>query len=172
MSMSDAQPAPARQSWQPEDLCAPDSLPEIFPLTDGEPTEQQRQMELQRLRQQAEQRGLAQGREGAGGGPQAGLRRRLLQGQQAGREQGLAEAREQQAQIPAQFSTLLESFQTSVDNLEKVIPSRLVQMALIAARAAIGKSRHATAASCWKNSGAVAGRAAVPCARTALGQHG
>ncbi len=141
MSMSDAQPALAWQSWQPEDLCAPDSLPEIFPLTDGEPTEQQRQMELQRLRQQAEQRGLAQGQaKGLEEGRKQGYDEGFLQGQQAGREQGLAEAREQQAQILAQFSTLLESFQTSVDNLEKVIPSRLVQMALIAARAAIGKS--------------------------------
>ena len=110
-------------------------------MTDGEPTEQQRQMELQRLRQQAEQRGLAQGQaKGLEEGRKQGYDEGFLQGQQAGREQGLAEAREQQAQILAQFSTLLESFQTSVDNLEKVIPSRLVQMALIAARAAIGKS--------------------------------
>lgn len=141
MSMSDAQPTPAWQNWQPEDLCAPDAPADFFPLTEGEPTDQQRQAELQRLRQQAEQRGLAQGQaQGREEGRRQGYDDGFLQGQQAGREQGLAEAREQQAQLAGQFAALLQAFQTSVDNLEKVIPSRLVQLALMAARAAIGKS--------------------------------
>ncbi|QHM73231.1 flagellar assembly protein FliH [Mixta intestinalis] len=139
--MSDSQSASAWRSWQPEDLCAQDDLPDAFLLTEGEPTAEQQQAELQRLRQQAEQRGLAQGQaQGLEEGRKQGYEEGYQQGLQAGLEQGLAEARAQQEKLTAQFATLLTSFQTSLNNLEKVIPSRLVQLALMAARAAVGKS--------------------------------
>ena len=140
--MSDSQQLTGWQSWQPEDLYAPDMLPETFSASGGEPTPEQQQAELQRLRRQAEQKGLAQGQaQGLEEGRRQGYEEGLQQGRQAGVEQALAEARAQQEKNVAQFAELLQSFQMAIDNLEKVIPSRLVQLALMASRALLGKNQ-------------------------------
>lgn len=139
--MSDFQQLNGWQSWHPEDLCAPEMLTETFEVTEGEPTPEQRQAELQRLRRQAEQKGLSQGQaQGLEEGRKQGYEEGFQQGHQAGFAQGLAEAKAQQEQQSAQFAELLQSFQTSINNLEKVIPSRLVQLALMAARSTVGQS--------------------------------
>lgn len=138
--MSDLQQLTAWQPWQPEDLSRADVLPDDLPVIDSESTPEQQQAELQRLQRQAEKKGLAQGQaQGIAEGRKQGYEEGFQQGQQAGKEQGLAEAKAQQQQITAQFAELLQSFQGAIDNLEKIIPSRLVQLALAATRATLGK---------------------------------
>ncbi|MGD8204137.1 flagellar assembly protein FliH [Pantoea sp. FN0305] len=139
--MSDLQQLTGWQIWQPEDLCKADMLSDDVQIMNSESTPEQQQAELQRLRRQAEQKGLAQGlAQGLEEGRKQGHQEGFQQGHQAGIEQGLAEARERQQQTTAQFTELLHSFQAAIDNLEKVIPSRLVQLALTAARATLGKN--------------------------------
>ncbi|GLR07551.1 flagellar assembly protein FliH [Mixta theicola] len=139
--MSDFQQLTGWQIWQPEDLCKADMLSEELPVIEGETTPEQQQAELQRLRRQAEQKGLAQGQaQGIEEGRKQGYDEGYQQGHQAGIEQGQAEAKERQEQTMSQFAELLQSFQTAIDNLEKIIPSRLVQLALMAARATLGKN--------------------------------
>lgn len=139
--MSDIQQLADWQIWQPDDLYRPETLSEDLSVTLGESTPEQQQVELQRLRRQAEQKGLAQGlAQGLEEGRKQGHEEGYQQGHQAGLEAGLAEARAQQHQTTAQFAELLNAFQTALDNLEKVIPSRLVQLALMASRATLGKS--------------------------------
>ena len=139
--MSDFQQLTGWQIWQPEDLCQPDELSDDLPLMQGETTLEQQQAELQRLRRQAEQKGLAQGlAQGIEEGRKQGYDEGYQQGRQAGIDQALAETRAQQEKSLTQFGELLGAFQTAIDNLEKVIPSRLVQLALMAARAALGTS--------------------------------
>ncbi|HGY6156691.1 TPA: flagellar assembly protein FliH, partial [Escherichia coli] len=55
-------------------------------------------------------------------------------------EQGLAEAKAQQAPIHARMQQLVSEFQTTLDALDSVIASRLMQMALEAARQVIGQT--------------------------------
>ncbi len=57
-----------------------------------------------------------------------------------GLEQGLAEAKSQQAPIHARMQQLVSEFQTTLDALDSVIASRLMQMALEAARQVIGQT--------------------------------
>lgn len=57
-----------------------------------------------------------------------------------GLEQGLAEAKAQQAPIHARMQQLVSEFQTTLDALDSVIASRLMQMALEAARQVIGQT--------------------------------
>ena len=137
--MSDLQQLTGWQIWQPEDLCKADMLSDEVQIMDSESTPEQQQAELQRLRRQMEQKGLAQGlAQGIEEGRKQGYDEGYQQGRQAGIEQGLAEIKDRQQQTLAQFNDLLHSFQAALDNLEKVIPSRLVQLALMAARATLG----------------------------------
>ncbi len=53
---------------------------------------------------------------------------------------GLAEAKAQQAPIHARMQQLVSEFQTTLDALDSVIASRLMQMALEAARQVIGQT--------------------------------
>lgn len=137
--MSDLQQLTGWQVWQPEDLCKADMLPDDLHVMNDDATPEQQQAELQRLRCQAEQKGLAQGlAQGIEEGRKQGYDEGYQQGHQAGIEQALTEAKERQQQAIMQFENLLQAFQTAIDNLEKVIPSRLVQLALMAARATLG----------------------------------
>ena len=90
------------------------------------------QLQMQ-AHEQGYQAGIAEGRQqGHEQGYQEGLARGL--------EQGLAEAKSQQAPIHARMQQLVSEFQTTLDALDSVIASRLMQMALEAARQVIGQT--------------------------------
>ncbi|EBW7231773.1 flagellar assembly protein FliH, partial [Salmonella enterica subsp. enterica serovar Enteritidis] len=135
------------QVWTPDDLAPP---PETFvpveadnvTLTDDTPepeltAEQQLEQELAQLKIQAHEQGynagLAEGRQkGHAQGYQEGLAQGL--------EQGQAQAQTQQAPIHARMQQLVSEFQNTLDALDSVIASRLMQMALEAARQVIGQT--------------------------------
>ena len=77
--------------------------------------------------------GLAEGRRI---GQEQGYKEGLAQGQ----EQGLAQAHQQQAPLHARMQQLVSEFQYTLDALDSVIASRLMQMALEAARQVIGQT--------------------------------
>lgn len=138
--MSDSLPW---QRWQPDDLAPPVS--EFIPaLAESEPQnasdvseEQQWQQQLAQLQMQAHEQGYHAGwNEGRAAGEQKGLEQGLTQGL----EQGLAQAQQQQAPVHARMQQLVSEFQHTLDALDSVIASRLMQMALEAARQVIGQS--------------------------------
>lgn len=73
-------------------------------------------------------------------GRQQGFDLGQKEGYQKGLEQGLAEARQQQAPVMARMQQLVGEFQNTLDALDSVIASRLMQMALEAARQVIGQT--------------------------------
>ena len=129
--------------WQPDDL-APPTVAEFTPLSvdepDGEPqeeisAEQLQQQQLAQLQIQAHEQGYQAGlREGHAAGQQQGYQEGLAQGL----EQGLVQAKQEQAPIHARMQQLASEFQHTLDTLDSVIASRLMQMALEAARQVIG----------------------------------
>lgn len=134
------------KNWQPQDL-----LNDFNPveLTAAEPmapesnyqSDELLQAELGRIRLQAEQKGFAQGQaRGLEEGKQQGYQEGLALGKKEGLEQGLSQALQQQNQTAARMTHLFETFKTALDNLDSVIPSRLVQLSLSAARAIVGKT--------------------------------
>lgn len=102
---------------------------------ESEPDLQQQlaQMQIQ-AHEQGHQLGYAAGHtSGAEEGRKAGF--------QQGLEQGLAEAKQQQAPVHARMQQLVSEFQYTLDALDSVIASRLMQMALEAARQVIGETK-------------------------------
>jgi len=71
-------------------------------------------------------------------GRQQGHDKGYQEGLAQGLEQGLAQARQQQAPLHARMQQLVSEFQHTLDALDSVIASRLMQMALEAARQVIG----------------------------------
>lgn len=134
------------KSWKPEDLLADFSQPEFerveSTLQEGQfQSDELLQAELSRMRQQAEQRGFAQGQaRGLEEGKQQGYQEGVSLGKKEGFEQGMAQAKIKQAETAGSITELFESFKIALDNLDSVIPSRLVQLALTAARAIVGKN--------------------------------
>jgi flagellar assembly protein FliH len=132
--------------WQPEDLLADFShgeheLPEPDAASGNWQSDEQLQVELSRIRQQAEQKGFAQGlTRGQGEGKEQGYQEGLALGKKEGIEQGLAQVRAQQDETAGKIVHLFEAFRIALDNLDSVIPSRLVQLSLTAARSIIGKN--------------------------------
>ena len=136
--------------WTPEDLAMPvsefvpaaahdsdsDDAPqesEEVVLTD----EQKQQQQLAQLQIQAHEQGYSAGlAEGRQNGHSKGYQEGLAQGL----EQGLAQAQQQQAPIHARMQQLVSEFQYTLDALDSVIASRLMQMALEAARQVIGQT--------------------------------
>ncbi|ADO48065.1 flagellar assembly protein FliH [[Enterobacter] lignolyticus] len=131
--------------WQPDDLAPP--LQAFAPLySEHEPVveseeenvlseEQKLQQQLAQLQMQAHEQGYNAGmNEGRTAGHAQGYQEGLTQGQ----EQGLAQAQQQQAPIHARMQQLVSEFQYTLDALDSVIASRLMQMALEAARQVIG----------------------------------
>ena len=128
------------KTWTPDDLAPPQA--EFVPMVEPEETiieeaapsleQQLAQLQMQ-AHEQGYQAGIAEGRQqGHEQGYQEGLARGL--------EQGLAEAKSQQAPIHARMQQLVSEFQTTLDALDSVIASRLMQMALEAARQVIGQT--------------------------------
>lgn len=131
-------------AWRPENLIA-DEIPGVQELMPAKPADAASdaafQAELARIRKQAEQKGFAQGEQrGVEEGKKLGYEAGLLQGREEGINQGAAEFMQQQQKQAQQFAQLIESFQTALDNLDSAMPSRLVQVALTAARAMFGDS--------------------------------
>lgn len=133
------------KTWTPDDL-APPSFPVFEHLTlpeaSSEPQEEESEPDLQQTlaimqaqaREQGHQDGYADGHaNGVEEGRKAGF--------QQGLEQGLAEAKLQQAPVHARMQQLVSEFQYTLDALDSVIASRLMQMALEAARQVIGHTQ-------------------------------
>ncbi|WP_330847870.1 flagellar assembly protein FliH [Pantoea latae] len=68
-----------------------------------------------------------------------GYQEGFSQGEQAGREQGAAAASAEQQAQAQRFTQLVDGFQTALESLDSVIPARLMQLALSAVRALLGK---------------------------------
>lgn len=130
------------KSWQPQDL-----LNDFNPveLTVAEPiapesnyqSDELLQAELVRIRQQAEQKGFAQGQ---ARGLEEGKQQGYQEGLALGKKEGLSQALQQQNLTVTRMTNLFETFKTALDNLDSVIPSRLVQLSLSAARSIVGKT--------------------------------
>ncbi|XPE64681.1 flagellar protein export ATPase FliI [Shigella flexneri] len=128
------------KTWTPDDLAPPPA--EFVPMVESEETiieeaEPSLEQQLAQLQMQAHEQGYQAGiAEGRQQGHEQGYQEGLAQGL----EQGLAEAKAQQAPIHARMQQLVSEFQTTLDALDSVIASRLMQMALEAARQVIGQT--------------------------------
>lgn len=126
--------------WTPDDLAPP--LAEFMPLEEHAETSKQEagpspEQQLAQLQLQAHEQGYQAGiAEGRKKGHEQGYQEGIAQGL----EQGLAQARTQQAPLHARMQQLVSEFQTTLDALDSVIASRLMQMALEAARQVIGQT--------------------------------
>lgn len=128
------------KTWTPDDLAPPQAefVPIVEPeetiIEEAEPSLEQQLAQLQmQAHEQGYQAGIAEGR-------QQGHKQGYQEGLAQGLEQGLAEAKSQQAPIHARMQQLVSEFQTTLDALDSVIASRLMQMALEAARQVIGQT--------------------------------
>jgi len=140
--MSDTQPW---KPWIPDDFTFP--KPEFEHLepveTDPELHQQVSSPEMDSaqnlalIQAQAHEQGQ---RAGFTAGHSEGLEAGRKTGFQQGLEQGIAEAKQQQAPIHARMQQLVSEFQYTLDALDSVIASRLMQMALEAARQVIGQT--------------------------------
>ncbi len=140
--------ARAWQRWQPDDLGAPQP-PEPELLLADEPDndlvlseEDEQQQQLERLQQQMRKDAQTQG---YSEGYQKGFARRVQQTGlwtpgSRGRDWPGSGPGQQQAPIHARMQQLVSEFQHTLDALDSVIASRLMQMALEAARQVIGQT--------------------------------
>ncbi|MBL5882918.1 flagellar assembly protein FliH [Lelliottia aquatilis] len=131
--------------WTPDDLAPP--MTEFMPalvqaseedVTDDAPElseEEQRTQMLAQLQMQAHEQGYTAG---MNEGRQLGHQQGYEEGKAQGLEQGLEQSRQQQAPVHARMQQLVSEFQNTLDALDSVIASRLMQMALEAARQVIG----------------------------------
>ncbi|HEY2452017.1 MAG TPA: flagellar assembly protein FliH [Scandinavium sp.] len=139
--MSDSTPW---KVWQPDDLAPPIKAfaPAFIDESVDEPVEevseeQKLQQQLAHIQMQAHEQGYNAGLvEGRTAGQSQGYQEGLAQGL----EQGLAQAQQQQIPLHARMQQLVSEFQHTLDALDSVIPSRLMQMALEAARQVIGQA--------------------------------
>ncbi|SNY67858.1 flagellar assembly protein FliH [Enterobacter sp. CC120223-11] len=126
------------RSWQPENLL--NETPEVaLPTLDSAQSEAQLKAELARLRQQAEREGHSQGlARGQEEGRQQGYEAGLREGREAGFAQGLAQAGSEQQAMLKQAEGWLGQFSLALENLDSLIPGRLVQLALTAVQQLYG----------------------------------
>ena len=133
------------QPWRPGDLAMPSFASPLEPLfqegeeeqDDGQPKVQVDQNELLNLQRRAEQQGFQQGLEA---GQKQGYAAGFQSGQEAGQQQGLLEGQQQQAVLTKHWQLLVADFQQTLDALDSVIASRLMQMALTAAKQILGQA--------------------------------
>ncbi|PHM39335.1 flagellar assembly protein H [Xenorhabdus mauleonii] len=130
------------QPWQPNELTQWETLRVKLDSMDEEqePTEQELLLKqakmLDELKEQARLAGHAQGfAEGQAKGYEQGIQ----EGRQAGMEQGLQESNQQQQVIIEKWKALLADFSHSMDGLDTVIASRLMQLSLTAANHILGQ---------------------------------
>lgn len=137
--MSDAFSARPWQLWQPDDLGRsaepePEFQPEPDILT---PETDEQQLDLERMQQLARKESQTRG---YSEGHQQGLAEGQKAGYEAGFQQGLADAQQQQAPLQARMQQLVTEFNHTLEALDSVIASRLMQLALEAARQVIGQA--------------------------------
>lgn len=94
--------------------------------------EAERQQQLITLRQQAQQQGFSEGQK-------KGYEEGFRAGHEEGQKQGLAEAQQQQQPLTERWQKLVDEFQQTLDSLDGVIVSRLMQLALTAAKQVLGQ---------------------------------
>jgi flagellar assembly protein FliH len=138
MPTFDDNPQPQWRSWQPENLLneTPDSP---LPTLDSGQSDEQLKAELARLRQQAEKQGHAQGlSRGQEEGRQQGYEAGVREGREAGLAQGIAQAKQDQQALLSQAQGWVNNFQQTLENLDCLIPGRLVQLALAAVQQLYG----------------------------------
>jgi len=130
--------------WTPDDLAPPSQSFEPLFGSDSDVEEAEHEQEsapdlqqqLAQMQMQAHEQGY---QAGYAEGQKAGIEEGRKVGLQQGLEQGLAEAKQQQAPVHARMQQLVSEFQYTLDALDSVIASRLMQMALEAARKVIGE---------------------------------
>jgi len=133
--------------WTPDDLAPPmaEFMPALLPSSSSDESadedvpelseEEQRAQMLAHLQMQAHEQGY---NAGMNEGRQLGHQQGYEEGKAQGLEKGLEESRQQQAPVHARMQQLVSEFQNTLDALDSVIASRLMQMALEAARQVIG----------------------------------
>lgn len=132
--------------WTPDDLAPPSQTfePMFQSESDGDEPDQAQESEpdLQQQLAQMQMQAHEQGHQlGYAEGQRIGVEEGRKTGFQQGLEQGLAEAKQQQAPVHARMQQLVSEFQYTLDALDSVIASRLMQMALEAARQVIGETK-------------------------------
>ncbi|MEX2977786.1 flagellar assembly protein FliH [Serratia fonticola] len=129
------------QPWSLNDLAdpkpalEPESPPEVIVIPQDDSINEQQRLEMLRLQaqQQGQQQGFAEGQQkGYDAGFQAGL--------EEGRQQGILAGQQQQQPITEHWQQLVTEFQHTLDALDSVIASRLMQLALTAAKQVIGQA--------------------------------
>ena len=133
--------------WTPDDLAPPMAEFVLAEHSDDPLSEEAEEPQLsaeQQLEQQLAQMQLQAHEQGYNAGLAEGRQKGHEQGYQDGLAQGLEQgqnqARAQHAPIHARMQQLVSEFQNTLDALDSVIASRLMQMALEAARQVIGQT--------------------------------
>ncbi|WP_145539211.1 flagellar assembly protein FliH [Yersinia kristensenii] len=124
---------------EPSTATAPPDISMLFtdePTADIAPIESDEHQTLINLQLEAEKQGRQQG---FAKGLQEGLDKGYQTGLEEGHQQALADAEKQLAPITAHWQTLVDDFQNTLDALDSVIASRLMQMALAAAKQILGQ---------------------------------
>ncbi|AYM90852.1 MULTISPECIES: flagellar assembly protein FliH [Serratia] len=119
----------------PKPVLEPESPPEVIIIPQDDSINEQQRLEMLRLQaqQQGQQQGFAEGQQkGYDAGFQAGL--------EEGRQQGILAGQQQQQPITEHWQQLVTEFQHTLDALDSVIASRLMQLALTAAKQVIGQA--------------------------------
>ncbi|QGH63192.1 flagellar assembly protein FliH [Serratia proteamaculans] len=130
------------QPWSLNDLTEPKAVVEPLPLPPeesfGTPLDNTvvQEQQLAQLRLQAEQQGQQLG---YADGQQKGYEAGFQAGMEEGRQQGLLAAQQQQQPLTAHWQQLVTEFQHTLDALDSVIASRLMQLALTAAKQVLGQ---------------------------------
>ncbi len=119
----------------PKPVLEPEAPPEVIVIPQDDSINEQQRLEMLRLQaqQQGQQQGFAEGQQkGYDAGFQAGL--------EDGRQQGILAGQQQQQPITEHWQQLVTEFQHTLDALDSVIASRLMQLALTAAKQVIGQA--------------------------------
>lgn len=119
----------------PKPVLEPENPPEVIVIPQDDSINEQQRLEMLRLQaqQQGQQQGFAEGQQkGYDAGFQAGL--------EEGRQQGILAGQQQQQPITEHWQQLVTEFQHTLDALDSVIASRLMQLALTAAKQVIGQA--------------------------------
>ena len=143
MPTSDEQNKLQWRSWKPDNLLATESVhEEPLPVTNSPASDAQFKAELARLRKQAEQQGYNQGlAQGQEEGKKQGYEAGFHSGHEAGIAQGISEAQSAQQAAMKDVEAWIASFKLSLDSLDSLIPSRLVQLALQAVQSLHGSAQ-------------------------------
>lgn len=128
------------RSWQPENLLG-ETVDVPLPTLDNAQSEAQLKAELARLRKQAEQQGFAQGQQqGEEEGRRQGFEQGVKEGREAGFAQGLEQARVEQQALLRQAELWVSNVKLALENLDSLVPARLVQLSLEAVQQLYGSS--------------------------------